>query len=135
MAKKMKKTQADRQRPRSPLEVPTSQLAELGVLLEIDDAEELDRVSNSVLAMIKERNFDDALRTCARLLDEWPDFADGLERSALVYEAMGDLEKAKDFYARTIAFTEQHDGFEDGGLADMCRERIAAIDARPKAST
>lgn len=135
MAKKMDKTQAGQQRPRNPLEVPTSQLAELGVLFEIDDAEELDLVSNSVLAMIKERNFDDALRTCARLLDEWPDFADGLERSALVHEAMGDLERAKDFYARTIAFTEQHDGFEDGGLADMCRERIAAIDARPKAST
>ena len=127
--KKAKKA-AEQETPRHALGVPTSQLAEIGVFLEIDAVEELDRVSNSVLDMIKEKNFDDALNTCARLLDEWPDFSDGLERSARVHEAMADFEKARDFYARTIAFTEQHDGFEDGGLADMCRKRIAVINIR-----
>lgn len=133
--KKAKKASAAHAKPRQPLDVPTSQLAELGVDDEIYDLEELDGVSNSVLAMIKEKNFDAALRTCTQLLEEWPDFPDGLHRSALVHHAMDDFEKAKDYYARTIAFTEHHDGFEDGGLADMCRKRVAAIDARLSPAT
>lgn len=112
------------------LEATAKKMAAAGWYLEEDD---LDEVSNSVLDLVEEKRFPDALAACERLLREYPDVVDGLERSGMVYEAMGELEKARDFYARALAFTElpeQRDGFGDGGTPAFCRERMAEIDAR-----
>jgi hypothetical protein len=64
----------------------------------------LDDLSNSVLQLIRERRFDEALTVCRRLTDEFPDVYDGFERSALVHAAMGNHALAADFYRRTYDF-------------------------------
>ena len=134
--KKAKKAEQDREKlaeTRQELEVLAKKLAAEGYFLEDDNLDELDDLSNSVPDLINEKKFDEALGVCARLLEEWPEVPDGFERSGMVYEAMGELDKAKDFYARALAFTQrpdQRDGFDDDGLPAFCRERIAAIEAR-----
>jgi tetratricopeptide (TPR) repeat protein len=95
--------------------------------------DDLDEVSNSVLDLVAERRFDEALVACERLQREWPEVVDWLERSALVHEAMGDLEKAQDLYRRALAFTqlpEQRDGFDDEGAPSHYRARLADIETR-----
>jgi tetratricopeptide (TPR) repeat protein len=64
----------------------------------------LDDLSNSVLGLIKTRRFDEALDACQLLLHKFPEVVDGLERSALVYAAMGDHAKAAAFYRDALAF-------------------------------
>ncbi len=64
----------------------------------------LDDLSNSVLYLIKTRRFDEALAACHLLLHNFPDVVDGLQRSAQVYAAMGDHEKAAAFYRDALAF-------------------------------
>ena len=65
---------------------------------------ELDRLSNSVLDLVRRRRFDRALEVCKRLLDEYPDVVDGLEHSGHVHAAMGDHALAANFYRRAFAF-------------------------------
>jgi tetratricopeptide (TPR) repeat protein len=91
----------------------------------------LDDLSNSVLDLIKAQRFDDALAACKRLLEEWPEVVDGLERSAMVYRAMGKREQALDYYRRALAFTErddQRDGFDEPARA-YYRDRIADLES------
>jgi SEC-C motif/Tetratricopeptide repeat len=64
----------------------------------------LDDLSNSVIHLVKARRFDDALGACRRLLAEFPDVVDGLERSAMVHAALGDHATAADFYRKALAF-------------------------------
>jgi hypothetical protein len=93
---------------------------------------DVDRLSNSVLPLIKEKRFDDALAVCERLRLEFPEAPDWLERSAMVHAARGDTVSAIDFYRRTLAFTElpqQRDGF-DQGIRDQYRHRIAELEAK-----
>ncbi len=81
---------------------------------------------------MEEKRFDEALQACGRLLEEWPDVVDGLERSGLVYEKMGEWTKAHDFYTRALAFTElpeQRDGFHEDAR-DYYRKRLADIDEK-----
>ena len=64
----------------------------------------LDDLSNSVLGLIKARRFEEALDACQLLLHKFPEVVDGLERSALVYAAMGDHAKASACYRDALAF-------------------------------
>lgn len=94
------------------------------------DDDGLDDLSNSVLDLLKHRRFDDALAACKRLLDEWPEVIDGLERSAMVYKAMGQPDQALEYYRRALAFTErddQRDGFDEPARG-YYRERIAELE-------
>ena len=91
----------------------------------------LDDLSNSVLDLIKAQRFDDAIAACERLLNEWPEVVDGLERSATVYKAMGKHGQALDYYRRALAFTERHDqrdGFDEPAR-EYYRDRIAELEA------
>lgn len=71
--------------------------------------DDLDEVSNSVLRLIAERRYDQALVTCDRLLREYPDVADGFERSALVHDALGNHSIAADFWQKAVDFVEHPD--------------------------
>ena len=66
--------------------------------------DERDALSNSVLALLQARRFDEADAACQRLLTEYPDVVDGLERSALVAAARGDHAAAATFYRKAYAF-------------------------------
>lgn len=72
------------------------------VLVIEDDG--LDDLSNSVLDLIKERRFDEALAACKRLLDDFPEVHDGFDRSGLVHAAMGNHALAADFFRMAHAF-------------------------------
>ncbi|MBL9006888.1 MAG: SEC-C domain-containing protein [Myxococcales bacterium] len=85
----------------------------------------LDDLSNSVLALIKARRFDEALAACRRLLDEFPDVVDGMERSALVYAAMGDHEKAAAFYRDALAFITHPSRRDDYEGAEYFQQQLA----------
>jgi tetratricopeptide (TPR) repeat protein len=96
----------------------------------------LDELSNSVLGLIQQKRFDDALAVCNRLVREYPEVVDGLERSALVHEARGSWELAASFYRRALAFTEQpeqHEGFDEEGRFYF-RNKIAEAEARARAA-
>lgn len=64
----------------------------------------LDDLSNSVLDLVDERRFDEALAVCRRLLDEFPDVHDGFDRSGIVHAAMGNHALAGDFFRKAQAF-------------------------------
>lgn len=94
--------------------------------------DDLDVLSNGVVELIHARRFDEALSACERLLAEYPDVVDGLERSAMVHETRGDFALAVDFYRRALAFTEQpeqRDGFDEDGR-EYFREKITDLEAR-----
>lgn len=102
--------------------------------LEEDD---LDEVSNSVIDLIAERRFDEALVVCNRLLREYPDVNDGFERFAMVHEAMGNHVLAGDYYRKALEFIEQpemRDGYDPREF-EYYREKIAAIDTLTKSTT
>ena len=69
-----------------------------------DDLDDLNDLSNSVLGLIRERRFDEALAVCQRLLTDYPNVVDGLDRSALVHSALGDHANAAEFYRKAIEF-------------------------------
>ena len=52
--------------------------------------DELDDLSNSVVYLIKDGKLDEAEVACQKLLKQYPDQVDGLDRLAMVYEARGE---------------------------------------------
>jgi tetratricopeptide (TPR) repeat protein len=84
----------------------------------------LDDFSNSVLDLIKERRFDEALVACRRLQEEFPDVVDGLERTAMVYAAMGDHAQAADYYRRTLDFITHPSRRDDYEGIDYYRQQM-----------
>ena len=93
----------------------------------------LDQLSNSVLDLIRERRFDDALAACKRLLEEFPDEVDGLERHALVYKAMGDHARAADYLRQTSDYmthpsrVDDFEGIDDWRAELKEEERLAGL--------
>ena len=61
---------------------------------------DLDQLSNSVVDLIKQKNLGEAEAVSRRLLAEYPDQIDGLNRLAMVYEARGEKRKAAEFLMR-----------------------------------
>jgi tetratricopeptide (TPR) repeat protein len=70
----------------------------------LDEDDGLEELSNSVIDLIRERRFDEALAACKRLQEEFPEVVDWLERAAMVYAAMGDHAVAADYYRKALEF-------------------------------
>ena len=73
---------------------------------------ELDQLSNSVVDLIKQNKMDKAEAVSRRLLKEYPDQVDGLNRLAMVYEARGEKEKAVEHYRKAYRFAMSQEGFD-----------------------
>jgi len=73
---------------------------------------DLDELSNQVPELIRQEKYNEAEEVCQKLLKQYPEQIDGLHRSAELFEAMGDYEKAATFYRQTPKFAEQAYGFE-----------------------
>ena len=84
----------------------------------------LDELSNSVLDLIRASRFDEALAACTRLLAEFPDVIDGLERSGMVHAKMGNHALAADFYRKALDFVTHPSRRDDYDDADFYREQI-----------
>jgi len=73
---------------------------------------ELDQLSNSVNGLIKEGRLDEAEAVANRLLKEYPDQIDGLDRLSQVYEARGEKEKAVEYLQKAADFAASSEGFD-----------------------
>ena len=88
------------------------------------DDDPLDDLSNSVIGLVAQRRFEEAMAASKRLLEEFPEVVDGLERSALVHSALGDHARAADFYRRALAFVTDPIRAADYEGSDYYREKI-----------
>ena len=73
---------------------------------------QLDQLSNSVVDLIKQDRLDEAEAVSHKLLTDYPDQVDGLNRLAMVYEARGEKSKAADYYRKAADFAESNPGFD-----------------------
>ena len=73
---------------------------------------ELDQLSNSVVDLIKHNKLDEAEAVSRKLLTEYPDQVDGLNRLAMVYEARGEKRMAARYYLKAADFAKSNEGFD-----------------------
>jgi tetratricopeptide (TPR) repeat protein len=73
---------------------------------------DLDKLSNSVVDLIEENKLDEAEAVSRRLLADYSDQIDGLNRLAQVYEARGEKRKAADYYRKAADFANSMPGFD-----------------------
>jgi len=73
---------------------------------------DLDKLSNSVVDLIEENRLDEAEAVSRRLLADYPDQIDGLNRLAQVYEARGEKSKAAEYYLKATNFAKSMPGFD-----------------------
>lgn len=83
---------------------------------------ELDSISNSVIQLIEESRFSEAEQVCNRLLAEYPDQVDGLERLGMTYLAQGKKREAASCYRKAAEFMATHEGFDDESIEDLLSE-------------
>jgi len=76
----------------------------------------LDKLSNSVITLIKQNKLDEAEEVCHKLQSEYPDLIDGIERLAQVYEARGEKRKAAEYYRKAADFAKSMEGFDQESI-------------------
>lgn len=76
----------------------------------------LDDLSNSVIDLINTKQFDKAESVCNELKEKYPDQIDWIDRSAMLYEAMGENEKAAEYYLKVAEFMRSNPGFDNEGI-------------------
>ena len=77
---------------------------------------DLDQLSNSVVDLIAENKLDEAEAVSRRLLADFPDQIDGLDRLAQVYEARNEKEKAEQYYRKAADFAKSMPGFDQESI-------------------
>ena len=77
---------------------------------------DLDQLSNSVVDLIAQNKLDEAEAVSHRLLADYPDQIDGLDRLAQVYEARDEKEKAIEYYRKAADFAKSMPGFDQEGI-------------------
>ena len=73
---------------------------------------QLDLLSNSVVDLIKQNRLDEAEAASRKLLADYPDQVDGLNRLAMVYGARGEKSKAAAYYRKAADFAKSNPGFD-----------------------
>jgi tetratricopeptide (TPR) repeat protein len=76
----------------------------------------LDKLSNSVVDLIKENKLDEAEAVSRKLLEDYPDQVDGFNRLAMVYEARGEKTKAADYFRKAADFAKSNEGFDQEAI-------------------
>ncbi len=77
---------------------------------------DLDRLSNSVVELIAQNKLDEAEAVSRKLLADYPDQIDGLDRLAQVYEARDEKEKAIEYYRKAADFARSMPGFDQESI-------------------
>jgi tetratricopeptide (TPR) repeat protein len=98
----------------------------LASLLTMDDAiddDGLTELSNSAVDLANAGRLDEALAACARLLAEFPEVVDGLERSAMVHAKLGHHALAADLYRQAFVFVTDPSRKDDYEDQDYYREQ------------
>lgn len=80
-------------------------------------------LSNSVIALVKAGQLDEADAACEQLRTEYPDMHDWMMRKALVCEARGQYAQAMDYCQRVIDWMDENpDDFEPRSRESFCRD-------------
>jgi tetratricopeptide (TPR) repeat protein len=120
-----------------PAATTAREIPDFDVVLEEDD--DLDEMSNGVVAAIKAGRLDEAERLCQQLADKYPDLIDPIERYGMLYEARGDYPQAADHYRRAADYARTHEGFDpelvEIFLADAVRVEALAQQHPRRAGT
>jgi len=74
---------------------------------------QLDQLSNSVVDLIKQDRLDEAEAVSHKLLTDYPDQVDGINRLAMVYEARGEKRKAAAYYREAADFAKSNPGIDE----------------------
>jgi len=73
----------------------------------VEEATDIDDLSNSVVDLINENRLDRAEEACMQLLHEFPECVDGIERLVAVHKAKGNFALAADYARQTVAFMKE----------------------------
>ena len=68
------------------------------------DEDSLEEDSNRIIDLIGEGRLDEAEAGAKKLMIDYPEVHDGLDRLARVYEKRGDFKKAVEMYQKTLDF-------------------------------
>ena len=94
----------------------------------IQEADELDQASNSVVDLIHAGRLDEAEQAARDLLLRYPQVPDGHDRLGMVYEARGQNREAAQCYRKVVEFMRAHSADFDPELQTHFLERIAKLD-------
>jgi len=89
-----------------------------------NDDDGFDALSNSAVDLANAGRFDEALAVCARLLAEFPDVVDGIERSAMIHGKMGNHALAAELYQQAFDFVTHPSRRHDYEHPDFYREQV-----------
>lgn len=95
-----------------------------------DDDDGLDDASNSVIDMIHAGHLDEAEHAAQRLLEQYPDVHDGLERLAMVYAARGNRPLAAEYYRKAADFVHARPDLYDAGMESYLRRKTAEFESQ-----
>jgi len=93
----------------------------------IAEDDELDQLSNRVVDLIQQGRLDDAERARDELTARYPDMVDGLERTAMIHQARGNLPAAIEWWNKTIDYMQRNEGFEEDGIQAV-RDIVTGIE-------
>ena len=94
----------------------------------MEEADELDAASNSVVDLIHAGRLDEAEQAARDLLVRYPEVPDGYDRLGMVYEARGQNREAADCYRKVVDFMRAQPADFDPALQTLFLERIAKLD-------
>lgn len=86
--------------------------------------EDLDQASNAVLDLIRENRLDEAEAAARKLLEDYPDAVDGLERMGAVHDARHDDRRAAEMYQKALEFIGDDPSYDDA-IRDYYRTKVA----------
>jgi tetratricopeptide (TPR) repeat protein len=79
----------------------------------LDDDDDLDELSNSVVDLVQEGRLDEADKVCDELFRKYPDIHDHHDRRGMVLEARGRPKEAAEQYRQAARLARQQDGVDD----------------------
>jgi len=94
----------------------------------MQEAEELNEASNSVVDLIHAGRLDEAEQAARDLRARYPEVPDGYNRLGMVYEARGQNREAAECYRKVVEFMRAHSAEFDSELQTLFLERIAKLD-------
>lgn len=78
----------------------------------VSEVDQLDSLSNSVTDLIADGRIEEAESVCQKLLKDYPNQIDGIERLAEVYKAKGDTIRSVEYYRKAANFARSRSGFD-----------------------
>ena len=88
----------------------------------------IDALSNQVPELLRAGRVEEAERAAQRLLAEYPDEPDGIERMAEVLEAKGQAKQAAEYYRRAAQYHLDHDPQDGHEPAQYYLENAQRLD-------